>query len=88
MLIERFNPDQQPRSFAEYPAVKVGLERSGKAALPIIVDTDEPARRLDLLHETVRKYGTVVNTVVPGIELAGVLHRKTEPAGSSPDRPE
>lgn len=55
MLIERFNPDQQPRSFAEYPAVKVGLERSGKAALPIIVDTDEPARRLDLLHETVRK---------------------------------
>jgi uncharacterized OsmC-like protein len=43
----------------------------------IIVDTDEPDRRLDLLHENVRKYGTVFNTVAPGTELTGVLHRKT-----------
>ena len=43
----------------------------------IIVDTDEPDRRLDLLHENVRKYGTVFNTVEPGTELTGVLHRKT-----------
>ena len=42
----------------------------------IIVDTDEPDRRLDLLHENVRKYGTVFNTVAPGTELTGVLHRK------------
>ena len=42
----------------------------------IIVDTDEPDRRLDLLHENVRKYGTVFNTVAPGAELTGVLHRK------------
>jgi len=42
----------------------------------IIVDTDEPDRRLDLLHENVRKYGTVFNTVAPGTELSGVLHRK------------
>jgi uncharacterized OsmC-like protein len=35
----------------------------------IIVDTDEPNRRLDLLHENVRKYGTVFNTVAPGTEL-------------------
>jgi uncharacterized OsmC-like protein len=46
----------------------------------IIVDTDESERRLDLLHENVRKYGTVFNTVAPGTELAGVLHRKVEPA--------
>jgi uncharacterized OsmC-like protein len=44
----------------------------------IIVDTDEPDRRLDLLHENVRKYGTVFNTVAPGTELSGVLHRKRE----------
>lgn len=44
----------------------------------IIVDTDEPDRRLDLLHENVRKYGTVFNTVAPGTELAGVLRRKIE----------
>jgi uncharacterized OsmC-like protein len=43
----------------------------------IVVDTDEPDRRLDLLHENVRKYGTVFNTVAPGTELTGVLLRKT-----------
>lgn len=46
----------------------------------IIVDTDEPERRLDLLHENVRKYGTVFNTVAPGTELTGVLLRKVEPS--------
>jgi uncharacterized OsmC-like protein len=46
----------------------------------IIVDTDEPDRRLDLLHENVRRYGTVFNTVAPGTELTGVLHRKSEAA--------
>jgi uncharacterized OsmC-like protein len=44
----------------------------------IIVDTDEPERRLDLLHENVRKFGTVFNTVSSGAELTGVLHRKGE----------
>ncbi len=43
----------------------------------IIVDTDEPDRRLDLLHENVKKYGTVFNTVSPGTELTGTLHRKS-----------
>lgn len=42
----------------------------------IIVDTDEPDRRLDLLHDNVRKYGTVFNTVAPGTDLSGVLVRK------------
>jgi uncharacterized OsmC-like protein len=42
----------------------------------IIVDTDEPDRRLDLLHQNVRQYGTVFNTVAPGTELHGVLRRR------------
>lgn len=46
----------------------------------IIVDTDEADRRLDLLHENVRKYGTVFNTVAPGTELTGVLRRKVASA--------
>ncbi|MDL2338405.1 MAG: OsmC family protein [Pseudomonadota bacterium] len=46
----------------------------------IIVDTNEPDRRLDLLHENVKKFGTVFNTVSPGTELAGVLRRKVEPS--------
>lgn len=42
----------------------------------IIVDTDEPDRRLALLHDNVRKYGTVFNTVAPGTDLSGVLRRQ------------
>jgi uncharacterized OsmC-like protein len=41
----------------------------------IRVDTDEPDRRLALLHDNVRKFGTVFNTVAPGTELVGVLRR-------------
>lgn len=41
----------------------------------ILVDTDESEHRLELLHENVRKYGTVFNTVAPGTTLAGVLRR-------------
>jgi uncharacterized OsmC-like protein len=42
----------------------------------IVVDSDEPDRRLELLHENVRQFGTVFNTVAPGTILSGVLHRK------------
>jgi uncharacterized OsmC-like protein len=41
----------------------------------IIVDTDESDHRLDLLHNNIKKYGTVFNTVAPGTELSGVLRR-------------
>ncbi len=43
----------------------------------ILVDTDEPDRKLELLHENVRRYGTVFNTVAPGTALAGTLLRRT-----------
>ena len=41
----------------------------------IRVDTDEPDRRLELLHDNLKKYGTVFNTVAPGTNLSGVLVR-------------
>jgi len=41
----------------------------------ILVQTDEPDHRLALLHENVKKYGTVFNTVAPGTILNGVLRR-------------
>jgi len=41
----------------------------------IIVDTDEPERRLELLHENVKRYGTVFNTIAPGTQLSGRLRR-------------
>jgi uncharacterized OsmC-like protein len=42
----------------------------------IVVDTDENNRKLGLMHENIRKYGTVYNTVAPGTQLQGVLHRR------------
>ncbi|MGA7985792.1 MAG: OsmC family protein [Burkholderiales bacterium] len=44
----------------------------------IVVDTDEAERKLELLHENVRRYGTVFNTVASGTTLAGTLRRRTE----------
>ncbi len=44
-------------------------------AYEIMVDTDEDERRLALLHDNVKKFGTVFNTVAPGTELSGVLRR-------------
>jgi uncharacterized OsmC-like protein len=41
----------------------------------IRVDTDESDQRLALLHDNVRKYGTVFNTVAPGTVLAGAMCR-------------
>lgn len=43
----------------------------------LIVDTAEDDRRLDLLHQNVRKYGTISNTVAAATKLEGVIRRKT-----------
>jgi uncharacterized OsmC-like protein len=42
----------------------------------IIVDSDESDRRLARLHDNVKKFGTVFNTVAPGTQLGGVLRRR------------
>ena len=41
----------------------------------IEVDTDENDRKLELMHENIRTYGTVYSTVAPGTELTGTLRR-------------
>lgn len=41
----------------------------------ILVDSDESEHRLELLHDNVRKFGTVFNTVAPGTQLRGTLKR-------------
>lgn len=43
----------------------------------IEIDTDENEHKLELLHENIRKYGTVYNTVAPGTDLQGVLRRRS-----------
>jgi uncharacterized OsmC-like protein len=49
--------------------------RMEEISYQILVDSDESDARLDLLHDNVRKYGTVFNTVAPGTELHGELRR-------------
>lgn len=44
----------------------------------IVVDTDENDQRLALLHDNVKKFGTVFNTVAPGTELMGVMRRRAQ----------
>lgn len=44
----------------------------------VIIDTDEPDHRLNLLHENIRKYGTVYNTLVPGTSISGTITRQRE----------
>lgn len=53
----------------------------------ILVDSDESEARLALLHENVRKYGTVFNTVMPGTSLQGVLRHGHANAAQGGDAP-
>ncbi|MDM7458012.1 MAG: OsmC family protein [Paracoccus sp. (in: a-proteobacteria)] len=42
----------------------------------IVVDTDEPDARLDLLHRNLQKYGTIFNTLADAARLSGTIRRK------------
>ena len=42
----------------------------------LIVDTDESDRRLELLHDNVRKFGTISNTIAGATKLEGAIWRK------------
>lgn len=46
----------------------------------IVVDTDEDDRCLALLHDNVKEFGTVFNTVAPGTALSGVMRRQDRTA--------
>jgi hypothetical protein len=46
----------------------------------IVVETDESEHRLKLLHENVRKFGTIFNTVAAACTLAGTMTRSGPPA--------
>lgn len=41
----------------------------------LIVDTDEDDRRLELMHQNVRKFGTVSNTIAAATKLEGRIVR-------------
>ena len=41
----------------------------------LVVDTPESEHRLELLHENVRKYGTIYNTIAGATNLSGTIRR-------------
>lgn len=43
----------------------------------IVIETPEEDRRLDLLHDNVKKFGTIFNTVSKGTNISGELVRKS-----------
>ena len=49
--------------------------RIAEVAYTLIVDSPESDRRLELLHENVRKFGTIYNTVAGGTSLRGSIRR-------------
>ena len=51
----------------------------------IIVETDEPDHKLDLLHRNLQKYGTIYNTLAASTELAGSIARKSAHASAAAD---
>lgn len=64
-------------------AVEVRLKGTRQDAPPrmtrieyeLLIDTDEPDRRLELIHHNVIKFGTVTSTVAAGTELVGSVGR-------------
>lgn len=45
----------------------------------LVVDTDEDDRRLELMHQNVRKFGTISNTVAAATKLEGRIVRASTP---------
>lgn len=49
--------------------------RIAEVSYTLFVDSPETDRRLELLHENVRKFGTIYNTVAAGTTLRGTIQR-------------
>lgn len=49
--------------------------RMARIEYELLIDTDEPDRRLELIHQNVLKFGTVTSTVSAGTELVGRVAR-------------
>ena len=42
-----------------------------------IVDSDESEHKRELMHQNIRTFGTVYNTVAPGTQLSGTIKKKS-----------
>lgn len=49
--------------------------RMERVEYEVLVDTDETDHRIEMLHENVRKFGTILNTVAASCEVEGRMIR-------------
>ncbi len=67
-------------------SVRIDLEAKRQSDPPVITeihyklvfDSPEPKNRLETLHDLSLRYGTVVNTVINGIQPQGTITTKQE----------
>jgi uncharacterized OsmC-like protein len=77
--------------------VEVAVEREEppprivRARYTLRVETDEPDRRVELLHRNIRTFGTITNTLALACDLQGeivAIHAERDPAPGHGSRPE
>ena len=49
--------------------------KMARISYEIVVESDEPPRKLALMHDNIRKFGTIYNTLAAATELNGSLRR-------------
>ncbi|MHA6522895.1 hypothetical protein [Tessaracoccus sp. G1721] len=49
-------------------------------AYRVVIVTDEPKRRVDLLHRNLRRYGTVYNTLAAVCDIDGEVVARAQPS--------
>lgn len=67
----------------EFSTVEMRLEAGRRDSPPklmairheIVMGSDEPEARLDLMHRNILKYGTISNTLAGAVPLTGTLRR-------------
>lgn len=83
--VERF-AEMMPFDFDE-ASIRVEAEREGppprmaRIHYVLTLTTDEPERRVDLLHRNISKYGTIYNTLAAASDVTGEIVIRPANAG-------
>lgn len=72
-----------PINHFDYRGVKVKVRgerqdsppKMARISYEVTIVTDEDDRKLALMHDNIKKFGTIYNTVAKGVEIDGVLLR-------------
>lgn len=77
----------------QHAHVHVELERQEqpprivRASYTLRIATDEPTRRIELLHRNIRRFGTVTNTLAAACELSGAITAESPATAQAQEQP-